>query len=257
MIIDSHIHLCDKAYDSIINFLMNYMQKLHVCACCMSIDYCTSQKTIMMAENYDFLFPFIGIHPNEIYDDIESFLNFSYMNKDKISGFGEIGLDASKKLSDIELKKQKIYFTKQLTVAEKLKKPISVHSRNTLDIIFDVLSSYSIQNVSLHWFDGTKKQLIRAIDLGFFISYSPLLLYSKDKQILLACTDKNNILFETDGPVRFSNCFHYQPAQICYIPSIILHASKLLKKPYDELSTIIENNTKKFLDYKYKNTIYT
>ena len=67
------------------------------------------------------------------------------------------------------------------------KKPVSIHSRKTLDEIFEIIYHRLILNgVLLHWFDGNKNQLKHAMDLGMYVSYGPLLVYANDKQALLA-----------------------------------------------------------------------
>ncbi|MFB5645851.1 MAG: TatD family hydrolase, partial [Nitrosopumilaceae archaeon] len=101
--------------------------------------------------------------------------------------------------------------------------------------------------VLLHWFDGNKKQLKKAMDMNFFVSYGPVMLYAIDKQILLSKTDHDKILVETDGPVKFSKCFGFKPAQITFIPSVIFCASKVLRKSYDEFSSIVEKNSMNYL----------
>jgi len=64
---------------------------------------------------------------------------------------------------------------------------------------------------------------------------------------LLSKTNKDKILVETDGPVRFSRCFENKTAQIDFIPSIIFCASKILNMNYDELCDVIEQNSRRFL----------
>ena len=83
--------------------------------------------------------------------------------------------------------------------------------------------------------------------MGFFVSFGPLLIYANDKQFLLAKTEIDRILVETDGPVKFSRCFELKTAQISFIPSVVFCASKILRKTYDELTAIIEQNSKNFL----------
>ena len=47
----------------------------------------------------------------------------------------------------------------------------------------------------------------KAMDMGFFVSFGPVMIYANDKQTLLSKTDESKILVETDGPVRFSKMF--------------------------------------------------
>ena len=74
------------------------------------------------------------------------------------------------------------------------------------------------------------------------------MVYSQDKQVLLTKADTDKILVETDGPVRFSRCFGYKEAQVSFIPSVIFSASKVLGVAYNELSEILEQNSKSYLD---------
>ena len=80
-----------------------------------------------------------------------------------------------------------------------------------------------------------------------FVSFGPVMVYANDKQTLLSKTDEEKILVETDGPVRFSRCFEMKQAQIGFIPSVIFCASKILNKPYDEMVSLLEKNSKIFL----------
>ena len=245
---DAHIHLSDTEYENDIPQILNCMKKLRIKACCVSMDYSSSKKTLELGKKSDFVLPFIGIHPEKANDSIEPILTLIEENKERISGIGEIGLDDTYTDSDEESSRQEEIFRTQLSLAEKLKKPVSIHSRKTLDKIFKILPSYNVTNVLLHWFDGNKKQLRDAMDLGCFVSFGPVMVYSQDKQVLLTKADKDKILVETDGPVRFSRCFGYKEAQVSFIPSVIFSASKVLGVTYNELSEILEQNSKSYLD---------
>ncbi|HET6516740.1 MAG TPA: TatD family hydrolase [Nitrosopumilaceae archaeon] len=244
---DSHIHLSDPEYEKEISLIIKSMEKLQIKACCVSMDNSNSIQTLNLATKSKLILPFIGIHPEKFKDNLEGMIDLIKQNNDKISGIGEIGLDETYVKSDDEYSTQKHVFETLLSVAEKYKKPVSIHSRKTLDDIFEIISSYSLSGVLLHWFDGNKKQLQKAMDMKFFVSYGPVMLYANDKQILLSKTDQDKILVETDGPVRFSKCFGFKPAQITFIPSVIFCASKILRKSYDELTTILEKNSMNYL----------
>ena len=244
---DAHIHLSDTEYEHDIPLILNHMKKLRVKACCVSMDHTSSKKTLELGKKSDFILPFIGMHPEKAQDDSESIFKLIDENNEKISGIGEIGLDRTYTNSDKEFVKQEQVFRTQLSYAEKFRKPVSIHSRKALTEIFEILPSYNIPTTLLHWFDGNKKQLQKAMDLDYYVSFGPAMVYSKDKQVLLSKANKDKILVETDGPVRFSRCFENKTAQIDFIPSIIFCASKLLHMNYDELCDVIEQNSRRFL----------
>jgi len=244
---DAHIHLSDAEYEHDIPLILNCMERLCIKACCVSMDYISSKKTLELGKQSDFILPFIGVHPEKAQDGVESTFKLIDENNETISGIGEIGLDTTYTNSDEEVQKQEEVFKTQLSYAEKFGKPVSIHSRKTLDQILEILPSYKVPSVLLHWFDGSKKQLQQAMDLDCYVSFGPVMVYSKDKQVLLSKANKDKILVETDGPVRFSRCFENKTAQIDFIPSIVFCASKVLHVNYDELCDVIEQNSKRFL----------
>ena len=244
---DSHIHLSDSAYVSDMEFILKQMEYLKIKACCVSMDYNNSLETLELAEKSDLVLPFIGIHPECANDEVENISNLIEDNHNRISGIGEIGLDPTYVNQNDDAKKQNQVFETLLSHAEKFNKPVSIHSRKSLDDVFQIMTSYNTKHALLHWFDGSKKQLQRAMDMGFFVSFGPVMIYANDKQTLLSKTDESQILVETDGPVRFSRCFEMKSGQISFIPSVIFCASKILGKSFDEMTSLLEKNSNSFL----------
>jgi TatD DNase family protein len=207
----------------------------------------TSKATLELGKRSPLVLPFIGIHPEKADDNLDSILDLIKQNSNKISGIGEIGLDKTYVSDEAGFSRQVLVFKELLSLAEKLGKPVSIHSRKTLDEIFSILPSYSIKGVLLHWFSGSKKQLQQAMDLGCYVSYGPALVYAEDKQVLLSLTSHDKILVETDGPVRFSRCFGQKTAQVTFLPSVLFCAAGILNKSYDEMLSITEKNASSYL----------
>ena len=244
---DSHIHLSDPAYLPDIDYILNGMNHLKLKACCVSMDVENSLQTLDLAKKNNSVLPFIGIHPECANDDLEKMIKLIEDNHTILSGIGEIGLDPTYVSKTNDAKRQAHIFETLLSVAEKYNKPVSIHSRKSLDDVFEIMTSYDTKHALLHWFDGSKKQLQKAMDMGFFVSYGPVTIYANDKQTLLSKTDESKILVETDGPVRFSRCFEMKSGQISFIPSVIFCASKILEKAFDDMAFILEKNSNAFL----------
>ena len=244
---DSHIHLSDPEYVSDMEFILKQMEFLKIKACCVSMNYNNSIQTLELAKKSNLILPFIGIHPECANEELGNISQLIADNCDHISGIGEIGLDPTYVAKNEDAVKQNHVFETLLSFAEKFNKPVSIHSRKSLDAVFEIMTSYDTKHALLHWFDGSKKQLQKAMDMGFFVSYGPVMIYANDKQTLLSKTDESQILVETDGPVRFSRCFDMKSGQISFIPSVIFCASKILGKSFDEMATLLESNSNSFL----------
>ena len=246
---DSHIHLSDPLYQPDIAHILRQMEVLQIRACCVSMDGKNSLETLNLAKssNGAHVLPFVGIHPEcAAADDLESMVRLVEDNRESISGIGEIGLDPGY-ADNGNLSRQVKVFETLLSLAERFDKPVSIHSRKSLEKVFDIMTSYDTSRVALHWFDGSKKSLAIATDMGFYVSYGPVTVYANDKQVLLSKTDESRILVETDGPVRFSRCFEMKSAQISFIPSVIFCAAKKLGRTFDEMASLVETNSKSFL----------
>jgi len=241
---DSHIHLSDPTYLPDMEFILKGMEYLKLKACCVSMDVENSLQTLNLAKKNNLVLPFIGIHPECADDNVEKMIEMIEENHDVLSGVGEIGLDPTYENTN---PKQVHVFESLLSIAEKFNKPVSIHSRKSLDDVFEIMTSYNTKHALLHWFDGSKKQLLKAMDMGFFVSFGPVMIYANDKQTLLSKADESKILVETDGPVRFSRCFESKSGQISFIPSVIFSASKILEKTFDEMTTLLETNSKSYL----------
>ena len=244
---DSHIHLSDPQYTLDMEFILKQMEILKIKACCVSMDYNNSLETIRLAQKSDLVLPFIGVHPECYNEEVGNILQLIEENHRQISGIGEIGLDPTYVSEDEDIKKQNYIFETLLSLAEKYNKPVSIHSRKSLNDIFEIMTSYDTKHALLHWFDGSKKQLSQAMDMGFFVSFGPVMIYANDKQSLLSKTDESQILVETDGPVRFSRCFEMKSGQIVFIPSVVFCASKVLDKSFDDMVSLLEKNSNSFL----------
>lgn len=254
--VDSHIHLIDSYYNKYINLIVDSIYKTKIQIFSMSVDLESSIKNIHTKNLYfkksDLMKIFVGIHPEYAHiADISIFSDFLLSNSNIIDGIGEIGLDPTYTLydpsntSDVQIQ----LFTSMLDLAEKLGKPISIHSRRSLTKILEILSSYRIDNIVFHWYDGSKKLLKQINDNGYFVSFGPYLLYSSDKQILLIETNPNFLLFETDGPIKYKKCFDNVLTTPVLIPTLVNFASIIKRIDFNEFAEIICKNSKKFISY--------
>lgn len=242
LLYDAHIHLSDPHYLYEMEYTLLGMERMRMAACCVSTNLADSAGTMRLAGMSRLVLPFVGVHPQFAgSDDPDGIERMAAAGQP--SGIGEIGLDPTYGVPEGE---QMRVFTAQLALAERLRLPVSVHSRKSLDRVLDTLTSYSCRAL-LHWFDGSKGRLRRAMDMGLYVSYGPLAVYAEDKRRLLSLTPADRMLVETDGPVPFSRCFSRLPAQAAFLPSVVFAASEIRGRTYEEMLGILESNTRTYL----------
>lgn len=240
-IYDAHIHLSDPHYAPHMEHILRGMDRIDMLACCVSTNLADSESSMKLASKSRRIFPFVGIHPE--FADVEALPELAKLASSSPAGIGEVGLDPTYGTS---MDVQRAVFVSQLDTAERLGLPVSIHSRKSLDMVLDILTSYSCRAL-LHWFDGRKADLRRAADMGLYVSYGPLAVYAPDKRRLLSLSRPDLVLVETDGPVPFSGCFGRMAAQPGFLPSVVFAAAQTLGVSYDEMAARLQKNTLAYL----------
>lgn len=252
-LVDAHIHLTDNEFSPYTDSIMKTFKAMKIKVCSVCVDTQTSIRSIRLfnnCANRDAIAQFIGIHP--LYANHEEVVRFQLLfdkNIEFIDGIGEIGLDKTYALNDYSpYSKQKDVFELMLQLAESHHKPISVHSRGSLDEVLQLMSTYNINGVLIHWFSGNKGELRKCMDRGYYVSYGPALVYSEDKRVLLGKTDKNRILTETDGPNKYSHCFGNYPAlPSSFLGTVVKTVGEVVTIPYEETLEMLTMNWHQYL----------
>jgi TatD DNase family protein len=166
---------------------------------------------IELANQHDFVYATIGIHPHEA--KLASEADFEEMaqlaKRPRVIAWGEIGLDYFYDHSPRDL--QQRVFLKQLQLAQSAKLPIVIHCRpsegsedawqDCLKLLQEHWAESGIGGI-LHCFTGTWAHATQALDMGFMISFAGNVTFPKAQQIRDTAkqTPLDRILIETDSP---------------------------------------------------------
>ena len=254
--VDAHVHLSDSEYDSHVEELIADAERSNVVALVSnSMDLETSIGTLSLAEKYPGkIYSALGIHPwnvnvlkeNEL--EMVSDLITQKSRTKSVLAVGEIGLDC--KYEEIWDKQLQV-FDSLLKLAEKLDLPVIIHSRGTTGIIVDMLPSYRLKRVLLHWFSHPMSALYKAMNNGYFITEGAPAVYSNGIREVVKKVSLTNFLTETDGPVLFrKHPFDGQMTRPSYIPLVVEAVAEIKKKPVLEVSEQIIRNFETFFGIK-------
>ena len=151
---ESHAHLNrDKFEGRYIENVKKVMEKVEYVVI-PAWDYESSIKALEISENYSNIYVALGLHPTEVprflkeaenlkltfekyIDDLlEKIENLIINNRKKVVAIGELGLDYYWDKEENTRNLQKIMMIKQIKLANKLKLPIVIHTRDaTIDMI--------------------------------------------------------------------------------------------------------------------------
>jgi len=120
--------------------------------------------------------------------------------KDRFVAVGEAGLDFKWTKDEPTIKAQRIVFEKVIAAAEKLHKPIIIHSRSAELECIEMLETSSAKHVVMHSFGGRKSLMRRAIDNGWSFSIPPVITRLQHFRLLAELAPLQQLLTETDAP---------------------------------------------------------
>lgn len=233
---DAHCHLYDIDKDTIKSALLLGVRFMMT----NGVNTKTNMDTLSMIDGHS-IYGMVGVHPEfSGMDDKEVSFNESLIdnNQSSISGIGEIGLDYSIAKDQKSRERQKHVFGRMLDVAARLKKPVSVHSRNAMDDVFSIMESYPELKVHIHFFEGDAERAKDAERRGYYISVPHL--RSTARAQALKAISINNIMAETDCPTANAT-----PSNIYQSVQFIADSKKM---GYEEVAEITLNNTRRFFN---------
>ncbi len=198
--IDTHAHLCFPDFDNDREEVIRKCRQELAAVIVSSARYDESVLALETCEKHpDFLFPTLGYHPTEG-TNLEGVLKLIRENKEMLVGIGEVGLDFHWEKNPEKRKKQREIFSKFIDLAEKLKKPIVIHSWDAERECYEMVKDSGLVCV-FHCFSG-KRELAEEIikNKNFFISISTQVLFSKNIRKIAKAVPIDQLLLETDSP---------------------------------------------------------
>jgi TatD DNase family protein len=255
-LIDAHIHLSDAEYAQCTDELIKDAKEANVAALVSnSMDLQTSIGSLKLAEKHpNTVYPALGIHPWNVKvlkeHELEETLDLIYTQHQKkaVAAIGEIGLDYK---YETVWEQQLMVFDKMLRLAEKLNLPAIIHSRGTTAQIVDMLPSYNLKRVLLHWFSHPMSALYKAVDHGYFITEGPPTAYSNGIRQVVKKVPLTNLLTETDGPVTYRKPpYNGNMTKSSFIPTVVESIAKVKNMAVADVADQIAKNFEGFFDIK-------
>ncbi len=246
MYIDSHCHinfpeLNEKIDEVLINMESNKISH----ALCVSVTLDKINEILDLTNKYSNIYASVGVHPD--YENIEEpniDILLKYSKNEKVVAIGETGLDYFRLKGDLSWQRDR--FRTHIRAAIKSKLPLIIHTRNAQDDTINIMREEGAKSATgvMHCFTESYEMAKKAIDLGFYISFSGIITF-KNAETLRETVKKipiENILIETDSPYLApvpNRGKLNEPANVRYVAAKIAELKGL---SVDDVAEITTNN---------------
>jgi len=204
------------------------------------------ERVLKIAEENDFIFAALGVHPEEVdkFEDntLDEIRRLSE-NK-KVVAVGEIGLDYYWTTDTKE--KQKEIFSRQLELAKELKLPVIIHDREAHEDTYNLLKQADLGDIKviMHCFSGSVEFMKQCTKEGWYIALGGVVTFKnavKPKEVAKN-VPSDKLLIETDCPYLAPVPYRGKENE----PSYMLESAKCIAEirgiSFEELNEITTKN---------------
>ena len=216
---------------------------------CVGTDLETSKQGVELAQKHEGMWATAGLHPNDaIYDLGFKIYEFEELLKEpKVIGVGEVGLDYYRTPEEKDQKKQKEVFEQFIDLAQKIKKPIVLHFRDSPKgssgrVHKDALGILpkDIAGVS-HSFTGNLNEAKGYINRGMYLGFNGIITFARQYDEVVKYVPLENILLETDAPYLTPEPYRGQRNEPLYVKEVAKKVAELKNISVEE---VVEQTTK-------------
>lgn len=230
-LIDSHCHLTFPPLAAQIEQVIHRSTEAGVTAwVTVGTDLAHCAEAIELAEQTPHLYAAVGVHPHEAAGATdETFRRLEQMIRTsrRVVAIGETGLDFHYRHAPAD--DQARQFRRHLDLAARLGLPLVVHSREAFAQTLDIIEPYhrDVHPIVLHCFTGTIDQARRAIDRGFYISFSGVVTFKNATDVQEAGREVplDRVLIETDCPYLSPEPMRRQKVNE---PALLVHVARFM-----------------------------
>lgn len=231
MIFDTHAHYDDEAFDAdrdalLARFKGNGIGKV----CNVGARLKGSQRSVALAEKYDFFYAACGVHPDDCGEMTEEWIGElrALCAHKKVVAVGEIGLDYhgfDKYEHKVDKETQKKWFRRQLELAMELKLPVVIHSRNATEDTLGMMRQAHADGLSggiIHCFSYSQETAKEYVKMGFYLGFGGVVTYEGQRKLskVLQVTPLSQLVLETDSPYLAPAPHRYERNSSLYLPLV-------------------------------------
>lgn len=225
-IFDTHAHYDDEAFDEDREQLLKELTKQGIARVVnVGASLSSCKKTLVLMEQYDYIYGAIGVHPSETAELNEE--NFAWLRQqclhEKCVAVGEIGLDYY--WPEPEAAIQKKWFLRQMNLAREIEKPMVIHSREAAKDTLDMMQAERAGEIGgvIHCYSYSKETARDYLNMDFYIGIGGVVTFQNGRKLkeVVEYVPLDKIVLETDCPYLAPVPYRGKRNSSLYLPQVV------------------------------------
>jgi TatD DNase family protein len=252
---DTHTHIYSDEFEADRDSMIERALQQNVTRLFLpAIDSVYHHRMLKTAEAYPKMcFPMMGLHPTSVKGDYEKELKIveDFLSEDssRFYAIGEIGIDLY--WDKTYAAEQEKALDVQFELAIKYRLPVVIHTRNSMDLVLDMLEKRNDRRVRgiFHCFGGNIQQATRAINLGFLLGIGGVITYKNSGlQQVVEHIALDNLVLETDAPWLTPVPHRGERNEPSYIPFIAEKIAAIKGQSAEVVAKVTTANAERVFD---------
>lgn len=263
--IDVHAHVNFKAFDEDRDVVVRRALDNDTWVINVGTQIDTSKSAVELAHKYtEGVYAIAGLHPihtNKSFHDKqelgeggkeftsrgEIFDKNTYrelLKDPKVVAMGECGLDYYR-MEPESIEKQKKVFIEQIELANEMNKPLMLHIRSAYADALRILKKHAKVKGVVHFFVGNAEEAKSFLNLGFMLSFTGVLTFTRDYDEVVKNTPLDMILTDTDSPYVAPVPYRGKRNEPSYVSEIVRKIASIKNLSEEKTAEAIIANAKR------------
>ena len=251
MIFETHAHYDDDRFKEDRNEILMHLPEAGIGVVINSgASVESTRDTVELAKKYEHVYAAVGIHPSEIAELDESFMEWmkEQTTWEKTVAIGEIGLDYYWDKEPEVQEKQRYWFGRQIELARETGLPIIVHSRDAAADTMQVMKEHHAEEIPgvIHCYSYSKEMALEFIKMGYYIGVGGVVTFKNAKKLIetVEAIPLERIVIETDCPYMAPEPYHGKRNSSLYLTYVIEKIAELKGVSPEEVERVTEENAR-------------
>lgn len=248
---DIHGHINFPEYDADREAVIERARSAQIGMITVGVDLASSRSAVALAEATEGVWAIVGLHPTDSKEDFDYDAFKALAMHPKVVAIGETGFDYFHG-DPAEFARQRDIFERQIALANEINKPLMLHVRNGKNggnayaDALAILKEKARVPFSFHFFAGTEADMNAIFDAGGYVSFTGVLTFARNYDVLIKSARLDRVMTETDCPFVAPAPYRGKRNEPSYVIEVVRAIARIRAEEEGQVAARLRHNVRDF-----------